>query len=196
MSLFPRSEGYTNVRLFLSQIAFLQFVRSWTMCSSRFHIFKSSFRVTCHDLRGLPLPHLPGTSNAVQRFIQSVLRFTWPNHRNLLARSATSRGGIHSLLHRLSELMRWTGLMPQIQRIMARSVRSNRDLSSFRRAQHSLPYKSTVRMHVLNTFPRVWYEIERFVRIGSNSRNLPHAVLALVIALRLQPPPASMVSPR
>ena len=166
------------------------------MCSSRFHTFKSSFKVSCQDLRGRPLPHFPGTSNAVQRFIQSVLRFTCPNHRNLLARRATSKGGIHSLLHRLNELIRSTGLTPQIQRIMARSVLSNLDLSSFLSAQHSLPYKSTVRMHVLNTFPRVWNEIERFVRTGSNSRNLPHAVLALVIALRLQPPPASMVSLR
>ena len=98
------------------------------MCSSRFHTFKSSFSVSCHVLRGRPLPHLPGTSNVVQRFIQSVLRFTCPNHRNLLARRATSKGGIHSLLHRLNELMRSTGLTPQIQRNMARSVLSNRDL--------------------------------------------------------------------
>ena len=162
-----------------------------------FQCLRSLLIVSFHVFFGLPRPRCPTTSNSVMLLIQPSFLTTCPNQRSRLYRNKVCMLLIPSFLRRESELMWSFKRTLHVHPIIARSLRCSLRRSLTLGAQHSLAYNKTVWIYMLYICPRVMYEGACEVNIGkSSSWNLPHAHRILVITLKSQPPPATIVSPR
>ena len=99
---------------------------SWVPASDKPHTFKSCFTHSSQVFFGRPWPFLPGTGLDLTLFISPLGRMTCPNHLSRRSRTRTARSHIPSLACRSSIDGSSDGLTPQIQRIIARSLRHSR----------------------------------------------------------------------
>ena len=136
------------------------------------------------------------TCSPLTWFIQPDDLWTCPYQRRRYSRRTTARSRIPSLARYAFEDSLSTSLMPQIQRIIARSFRMRRPLVSAVGAQVSLPCSMAPRTQELYIRPLVRSGRCREVSTGSSCLNLAQTVLYLVMAASSQPPPTHNMSPR
>ena len=91
-------------------------------CRSSRSLLTHSFQV----FLGRPRLAPPGTCMPTTELIQPVARSTWPNHCRRLLRRTASTSLMSSLWSSSSDDTSSRSLMPQIQRIIARSLRRSR----------------------------------------------------------------------
>ena len=99
---------------------------SWVPASDKPHTFKSCFTHSSQVFFGCPGPFLPGTGLDLTLFISPLERMTCPNHLSRRSRTRMARSHIPSLACSSSIDGSSDGLTPQIQRIIARSLRHSR----------------------------------------------------------------------
>ena len=160
------------------------------------HTFKSCFTHSSQVFFGRPRPFLPGTGRDLTLFISPLERMTCPNHLSRRSRTRTARSHIPSFACRSSIDGSSDGLTPQIQGIIARSLRHSRWRASEVMGQVSVPCKIELRTLELNRWPLRSKGTGLDVCKGRFSRNLPQAHLHLAVAAAIQPPPALSMSPR
>ena len=113
------------------------------------HSFLSFVIVSSHVFLGRPRGMFPSTCSVVTLLIQSLLLDTWPNHLSLLSWTENSMGDNFNLLSRATEETRSSRRTLHIHLIMALSVRRRRSMSFTVDAQHSAPWRSTLRTQIL-----------------------------------------------
>ena len=114
-------DGVASYRLFFTDD--LHDTLSWVPASDKPHTFKSCFTHSSQVFFGRPGPFLPGTGLEFTLFISPLERMTCPNHLGRRSRTRTARLHIPSLACRSSIDGSSDRLTPQIQRIIARSLR-------------------------------------------------------------------------
>ena len=181
-------DGVGSCRLFFTDD--LHDALSWVPASDKPHTFKSWFTHSPQVFFGRPGPFLPGTGLDLTLFISPLERMTCPNHLSRHSRTRTARSHIPSLACRSSIDGSSDGLTPQIQRIIARSLRHNRWRASEVMGQVSVPCNIEPRTLELNRQPLRSKGTGLDVSKGRFSRNLPQAHLHLAVAAAIQPPPA------
>ena len=169
---------------------------SWVPASDKPHTFKSCFTHSSHVFFGCPGPFLPGTGLDLTLFISPLECMTCPNHLSRRSRTRTARSHIPSLACRSSIYGSSNSLTPQIQRIIAWSLRHSRWRASEVMVQVSVPCYIELHTLELNRRPLRSKGTGLDVSIGRFSRNLPQAHLHLAVAVAIQPPPALSMSPR
>ena len=117
-------DGVGSCRLFLTDD--LHDTLSWVPASDKSHTFKSCFKHSSQVFFGRPGPFLPGTGQDLTLFISQLERMTCQNHLSRCSRMRMARSHIPSLACRSSIDGSSDGLTPQIQRIIARSLRHSR----------------------------------------------------------------------
>ena len=124
-----------------------------TPASDKPHTFKSCFTHSSQVFFGRPGPFLPGTGLDLTLFISPLERMTCPNHLSPRFRTRTPRSHIPSLAYRSSIDGSIYGLTPQIQRIIARSLRHSRWRALEVMGQVSVPCNIELRILELNRRP-------------------------------------------
>ena len=114
-------DGVGSCRLFFTDD--LHNNLSWVPASDKPHTFKSCFTHSSQVFFGRPGPFLPGTGLDLTLFILPLECMTCPNHLNRRSRTRMARSHIPSLACSSSIDGSSDGLTPQIQRIIARSLR-------------------------------------------------------------------------
>ena len=117
-------DGVDSCRLFFTDD--LHDNLSWVPASDKPHTFKSCFTHSSQVFFGRPGPFLPGTGLDLTLFISPLERMTCPNHLSRRSRTRMARSHIPSLACSSSIDGSSDGLTPQIQRIIARSLRHSR----------------------------------------------------------------------
>ena len=117
-------DGVGSCRLFFTDD--LHDNLSWVPASDKPHTFKSCFTHSSQVFFGRPGPFLPGTGLDLTLFISPLERMTCPNHLSRRSRTRMARSHIPSLACSSSIDGSSDGLTPQIQRIIARSLRHSR----------------------------------------------------------------------
>ena len=119
-------DGVGSCRLFFTDD--LHDNLSWVPASDKPHTFKSCFTHSSQVFFGRPGPFLPGTASGLDLtlFISPLERMTCPNHLSRRSRTRMARSHIPSLACSSSIDGSSDGLTPQIQRIIARSLRHSR----------------------------------------------------------------------
>ena len=169
---------------------------SWVPASDKPHTFKSCFMHSSQVFFGRPGPFLPGTGLDLTLSISPLERMTCPNHLSRRSRTRMARSHIPSLACSSSIDGSSDGLTPQIQRIIARSLRHSRWRAAEVMGQVSVPCNIELRTLELNRRPLRSKSTGLDVSKGRFSRNLPQAHLHLAVAAAMQPPPALSMSPR
>ena len=187
-------DGVGSCRLFFTDD--LHDNLSWVPASDKPHTFKSCFTHSSQVFFGRPGPFLPGTGLDLTLFISPLERMTCPNHLSRRSRTRMARSHIPSLACSSSIDGSSDGLTPQIQRIIARSLRHSRWRAAEVMGQVSLPCNIELRTLELNRRPLRSKGTGLDVSKGRFSRNLPQAHLHLAVAAVMQPPPALSMSPR
>ena len=187
-------DGVGSCRLFFTDD--LHDTLSWVPASDKPHTFKSCFTHSSQVFFGRPGPFLPGTGLDLTLFISPLERMTCPNHLSRRSRTRTARSHIPSLACRSSIDGSSDSLTPQIQRIIARSLRHSRWRASEVMGQVSVPCNIELRTLELNRQPLRSKGTGLGVSKGRFSWNLPQAHLHLAVAAAIQPPPALSMSPR
>ena len=187
-------DGVCSCRLFFTDD--LHDTLSRVRASDKPHTFKSCFTHSSQVFFGRPGPFLPGTGLDLTLFISPLERMTCPNHLSRRFRTRTARSHIPSLACRSSIDGSSDGLIPQIQRIIARSLRHSRWRASEVMGQVSVPCNIELRTLELNRRPLRSKGIGLDVSKGRFFRNLPQAHLHLAMAAVIQPPPALSMSLR
>ena len=175
----------------------LQAALSCGSVSNRPHSRMSLLTQSLQAMGGLPRPLLSfEMTSCVTEWIPPVARATCPCHLSLRDLRTEVISSSPSLERSSPEGILSISLTPQIQRIMALSVRCRRRVSATLGAQVSLPWSMAERTQVLYTLPRVSGDRCLVVRIGRSLLNLPQATLHLALIACIQPPPALSISPR
>ena len=187
-------DGVGSCRLFFTDD--LHDTLSWVPASDKPHTFISCFTHSSQVFFGRPGPFLPGTGLDLTLFISPLERMTCPNHLSRRSRTRISRSHIPSLACRSSIDGSSDGLTPQIQRIIAQSLRHSRWRASEVMGQVSVPCNIELRTLELNRRPLRSKGTGLDVSKGRFSWNLPQAHLHLAVAAAIQPPPALSMSPR
>ena len=187
-------DGIGSCRLFFTDD--LHDTLSWVLTSDKPHTFKSCFTHSSQVFFRRPGPFLPGNGLDLTLFISPLERLTCPNHLSRRSRTRTARSHLPSLACRSSIDGSSDGLTPQIQRIIARSLRHSWWKVSEVMGQVSIPCNIELRTLELNRRPLRWKGTGLDVSKGRFSRNLPQAHLHLAVAVAIQPPPALSMSPR
>ena len=169
---------------------------SWVPASDKPHTFKSCFTHSSQVFFGRPGPFLPGTGLDLTLFISPLERMTCPNHLSRCSRTRMARSHIPSLACSSSIDGSSDGLTPQIQRIIARSLRHSQWGAVEVMGQVSVPCNIELRTLELNRRPLRSKGTGLDVSKGRFSQNLPQAHLHLAVAAAMQPPPALSMSPR
>ena len=187
-------DGVGSCRLFFTDD--LHDNLSWVPASDKPHTFKSCFTHSSQVFFGRPGPFLPGTGLDLTLFISPLERMTCPNHLSRRSRTRMARSHIPSLACSSSIDGSSDGWTPQIQQIIARSLRHSRWRAAEVMGQVSVPYNIELRTLELNRRPLRSKGTGLDVSKGRFSRNLPQAHLHLAVAAAMQPPPALSMSPR
>ena len=187
-------DGVGSCRLFFTDD--LHDNLSWVPASDKPHTFKSCFTHSSQVFFGRPGPFLPGTGLDLTLFISPLERMTCPNHLSRHSRTRMAWSHIPSLACSSSIDGSSDGLTPQIQRIIARSLRHSRWRAAEVMGQVSVPCNIELRTLELNRRPLRSKGTGLDVSKGRFSRNLPQAHLHLAVAAAMQPPPALSMSPR
>ena len=187
-------DGVGSCRLFFTDD--LHDNLSWVPASDKPHTFKSCFTHSSQVFFGRPGPFLPGTGLDLTLFISPLERMTCPNHLSRRSLTRMARSHIPSLACSSSIDGSSDGLTPQIQRIIARSLRHSRWRAAEVMGQISVPCNIELRTLELNRRPLRSKGTGLDVSKGRFSRNLPQAHLHLAVAAAMQPPPALSMSPR
>ena len=187
-------DGVGSCRLFFTDD--LHDNLSWVPASDKPHTFKSCFTHSSQVFFGRPGPFLPGTGLDLTLFISPLERMTCPNHLSRRSRTRMARSHIPSLACSSSTDGSSGGLTPQIQRIIARSLRHSRWRAAEVMGQVSVPCNIELRTLKLNRRSLRSKGTGLDVSKGRFSRNLPQAHLHLAVAAAMQPPPALSMSPR
>ena len=187
-------DGVGSCRLFFTDD--LHDNLSWVPASDKPHTFKSCFTHSTQVFFGRPGPFLPGTGLDLTLFISPLERMTCPNHLSRRSRTRLARSHIPSLACSSSIDGSSDGLTPQIQRIIAGSLRHSRWRAAEVMGQVSVPCNIELRTLELNRRPLRSKGTGLDVSKGRFSRNLPQAHLHLAVAAAMQPPPALSMSPR
>ena len=166
-------EGVGSCRLFFTDD--LHDNLSWVPASDKPHTFKSCFTHSSQVFFGRPGPFLPGTGLDLTLFISPLERMTCPNHLSRHSRTRMARSHIPSLACSSSIDGSSDGLTPQIQRIIARSLRHSRWRAAEVMGQVSVPCNIELRTLELNRRPLRSKGTGLDVSKGRFSRNLPHA---------------------
>ena len=146
---------------------------SWVPASDKPHTFKSCFTHSSQVFFGRPGPFLPGTGLDLTLFISPLERMTCPNHLSQRSRTRMARSHIPSLACS-SSIDGWSdSLTPQIQRIIARSLRHSRWRAAEVMGQVSVPCNIELRTLELNRRPLRSKGTGLDVSKGRFSRNLP-----------------------
>ena len=130
-------DGVGSCRLFFTDD--LHDNLSWVPASDKPHTFKSCFTHSSQVFFGRPGPFLPGTGLDLTLFISPLERMTCPNHLSRRSRTRMARSHIPSLACSSSIDGSSDGLTPQIQRIIARSLRHSRWRAAEVMGQVSVP---------------------------------------------------------
>ena len=130
-------DGVGSCRLFFTDD--LHDNLSWVPASDKPHTFKSCFTHSSQVFFGRPGPFLPGTGLDLTLFISPLERMTCPNHLSRHSRTRMARSHIPSLACSSSIDGSSNGLTPQIQRIIARSLRHSRWRAAEVMGQVSVP---------------------------------------------------------
>ena len=141
--------------------------------SDRLHSFRSLITHSFHVFLGLPRPLRPATSISVIVFMHAEERCTCPNHLSRRARSTEVTSSIPNFASRTSEGVSSCGFVPQIHRIIARSLRRSRCRSDPFGAHASLPWSMANRTQAANNLPRVLKETCLDVRMGKSFLTFP-----------------------
>ena len=133
---------------------------------ARPHLQTSVFTHSDHVFRGLPLFLVQGIWKFVIDLIQDVACCTWPYHLSGRQRRTDVMSSMSSFCNNEAEGASSLSLMPQIQRIITRSLpQSSRSLCSF--GLHvSLPWTIAKRTRATYTLPRILGERCVEVRTG------------------------------
>ena len=118
-------DGVGSCRLFFTDD--LHDTLSWVLASDKPHTFKSCFKHSSQVFFGRPGPFLPGTGLDLTLFISPLEHMTCPNHLSRRSRTRTAGSHIPSLACRSSIDGSSDGLTPQIQGIIAGSLRHSYD---------------------------------------------------------------------
>ena len=159
----------------------------YTLSSDKPNTFKSCFTHSSQVFFGRPGPFLPGTGLDLTLFISPLDRMTCPNHLSRCSRNRMARSHIPSLACRSSIDGSSDGLTPQIQRIIARSLRHSRWRVSEVMGQVSVPCNIELRTLELNRRPLRSKGTGLDVSKGRFSQNLPQALLHLAVVAAIQP---------
>ena len=178
-------DGVGSCRLFFTDD--LHDNLSWVPASDKPHTFKSCFTHSSQVFFGRPGPFLPGTGLDLTLFISPLERMTCPNHLSRRSRTRMARSHIPSLACSSSIDGSSDGLTPQIQRIIARSLRHSRWRAAEVMGQVSVPCNIELRTLELNRRPLRSKGTGLDVSKGRFSRNLPQAHLHLAVAAAMQP---------
>ena len=153
-------DGVGSCRLFFTDD--LHDNLSWVPASDKPHTFKSCFTHSSQVFFGRPGPFLPGTGLDLTLFISPLERMTCPNHLSRRSRTRMARSHIPSLACSSSIDGSSDGLTPQIQRIIARSLRHSRWRAAEVMGQVSVPCNIELRTLELNLWlnnkRRLWCE--------------------------------------
>ena len=187
-------DGVGSCRLFFTDD--LHDTLFWVPASDKPHTFKSCFAHSSQVFFGRPGPFFSGTGLDLTLFNSPSERMTCPNHLSRRSRTRTARSHISNLPCRSSIDGSSDGLTPQIQRIIARSLRHSRWRASEVMGQVSVPCNIELRTLELNRRPLKSQGTGLDVSKGMFSRNLPQTHLHLAVAAAIQPPPALSMSPR
>ena len=144
-------DGVGSCRLFFTDD--LHDNLSWVPASDKPHTFKSCFTHSSQVFFGRPGPFLPGTGLDLTLFISPLERMTCPNHLSRCSRTRMARSHIPSLACSSSIDGSSDGLTPQIQRIIARSLRHSRWRAAEVMGQVSVPCNIELRTLELNRRP-------------------------------------------
>ena len=177
-------DGVGSCRLFFTDD--LHDNLSWVPASDKPHTFKSCFMHSSQVFFGRPGPFLPGTGLDLTLFISPLERMTCPNHLSRRSRTRMARSHIPSLACSSSIDGSSDGLTPQIQRIIARSLRHSRWRAAEVMGQVSVPCNIELRTLELNRRPLRSKGTGLDVSKGRFSRNLPQAHLHLAVAAAMQ----------
>ena len=164
-------DGVGSCRLFFTDD--LHDNLSWVPASDKPHTFKSCFTHSSQVFFGHPGPFLPGTGLDLTLFISPLERMTCPNHLSRRSRTRMARSHIPSLACSSSIDGSSDGLTPQIQRIIARSLRHSRWRAAEVMGQVSVPCNIELRTLELNRRPLRSKGTGLDVSKGRFSRNLP-----------------------
>ena len=126
---------------------------SWVPASDKPHTFKSCFTHSSQVFFGRPGPFLPGTGLDLTLFISPLERMTCPNHLSRRSRTRMARSHIPSLACSSSIDGSSDGLTPQIQQIIARSLRHSWWRAAEVMGQVSVPCNIELRTLELNRRP-------------------------------------------
>ena len=140
-------DGVGSCRLFFTDD--LHDNLSWVPASDKPHTFKSCFTHSSQVFFGRPGPFLPGTGLDLTLFISPLERMTCPNHLSRRSRTRMARSHIPSLACSSSIDGSSDGLTPQIQRIIARSLRHSRWRAAEVMGQVSVPCNIELRTLVI-----------------------------------------------
>ena len=144
-------DGVGSCRLFFTDD--LHDNLSWVPASDKPHTFKSCFTHSSQVFFGRPGPFLPGTGLDLTLFISPLERMTCPNHLSRRSRTRMAKSHIPSLACSSSIDGSSDGLTPQIQRIIARSLRHSRWRAAEVMGQVSIPCNIELRTLELNRRP-------------------------------------------
>ena len=144
-------DGVGSCRLFFTDD--LHDNLSWVPASDKPHTFKSCFTHSSQVFFGRPGPFLPWTGLDLTLFISPLERMTCPNHLSRRSRTRMARSHIPSLACSSSIDGSSDGLTPQIQRIIARSLRHSRWRAAEVMGQVSIPCNIELRTLELNRRP-------------------------------------------
>ena len=162
----PSFDGVGSCQLFFTDD--LHNTLSRVPASDKPHTFKSCFTHSSQVFFGRPGPFLPGTGLDLTLFISPLERMTCPNHLSQRSRTRTARSHIPSLACRSSIDGSSDGLTPQIQQIIAWSLRHSRWRASEVMGQVSVPCNIELRTLELNRRPP---QVER-QRLGREQRKV------------------------
>ena len=160
------------------------------------HVKISFFTHLDHVLRCPPFLPVPGSVKFVIDLIQDVARCTWPYHLSRRLWRTDAISWMPSFCSNETEGVSSQFLTPQIQRIMARSLRRSRCSSVFFGPHVSLPCNMAEWTQASYTLPRILGERCLVVRTGKSFLNFPQVTQHLAVIALSQPPPEHSISPR
>ena len=151
------------------------------------HLSTSVFTHSDHVFQGLPSFLVPTSGKCVTELINVVARCTRPYHLRRRQRRTDVMSSMLSFCSSEAEGISSLSLMPQIQRIMARSLwRSRRNSWSFG-PYVSLPWSIAERTQASYALPRILGERCLVVRIGKSFLNFPQGIQHLAAMALSQP---------
>ena len=144
-------DGVGSCRLFFTEDFYGKL--SWVPASDKPHTFKSCFTHSSQVFFGRPGPFLSGTGLDLTLFISPLECMTCPNHLSRRSRTRMARSHIPSLACSSSIDGSSDGLTPQIQRIIAWSLRHSQWKLMEVMGQVSVPCNIELRTLELNRQP-------------------------------------------